>query len=83
MAITQVQVTISSTSKEGNYAGRVFKGWETYSINVKGEQITKKRLWTFWLETAAERAGGPRKTRCFAGRNRNKPAESSPSQACK
>ena len=54
MAITQVQVTISSTSKEGTYAGRVFKGWETYSINVKGEQITKKRLWTFWLETAAD-----------------------------
>jgi hypothetical protein len=54
MAITLVQVTISSTSKEGTYAGRVFKGWETYSINVKGEQITKKRLWTFWLESAAD-----------------------------
>ena len=54
MAITLVQVTISSTSKEGTYANRVFKGWETYSINVKGEQITKKRLWTFWLENAAD-----------------------------
>lgn len=54
MAITLVQVTISSVSKEGNYAGKVFKGWETYSINVKGEQITKKRLWTFWLETVAD-----------------------------
>ena len=54
MAITLVQVTISSTSKEGTYAGRVFKGWETYTINVKGEQITKKRLWTFWLESASD-----------------------------
>jgi hypothetical protein len=54
MAITLVQVTISSITKEGTYAGKVFKGWETYSIKVKGEQITKKRLWTFWLEQAAD-----------------------------
>lgn len=52
MAITTIQITISSNSSNGEYAGRVFKGWETYSINMKGEQITKKRLWTVWVDFA-------------------------------
>lgn len=51
MAHVTVQVAVSSVSgNESAYAGKVFKGWETYSITVKGESITKKRLWTFWLE---------------------------------
>lgn len=54
MAHVTVQVAVSSASgNESSYAGKVFKGWETYSITVKGESITKKRLWTFWLENAA------------------------------
>jgi hypothetical protein len=50
MARVQVQITVSSVAENGDYKGRVIKGWETFQITVKGEQITKKRQWTMWLE---------------------------------
>lgn len=51
MAITTVQIHVTSVAGNGEYAGKVIKGWETYSIHIKGESVTKKRLWTAWLET--------------------------------
>jgi hypothetical protein len=50
MAKVQVQITVSKVAENGDYKGRVISGWETFQINVKGEQITKKRQWTMWLE---------------------------------
>jgi hypothetical protein len=50
MAKVQVQIVVSSVAENGDYKGRVIKGWETYQITVKGESITKKRQWTMWLE---------------------------------
>lgn len=52
MAITTVQIHVSSVASNGEYSGKVVKGWETFSILVKGESVTKKRLWTAWLETS-------------------------------
>ena len=53
MARVQVQITVSSVAENGDYKGRVIKGWETFVITVKGEQITKKRQWTMWLDAAS------------------------------
>lgn len=50
MAKVQVQITVSKVAENGDYKGRVISGWETFVITVKGEQITKKRQWTMWLE---------------------------------
>jgi hypothetical protein len=50
MAKVQVQIVVSSVAENGEYKGRVIKGWETFQITVKGESITKKRQWTMWLE---------------------------------
>jgi hypothetical protein len=50
MAKVQVQIVVSKVAENGEYKGRVISGWETFQINVKGEQITKKRQWTMWLE---------------------------------
>jgi hypothetical protein len=50
MAKVQVQIVVSKVAENGDYKGRVISGWETFVINVKGEQITKKRQWTMWLE---------------------------------
>jgi hypothetical protein len=50
MAKVQVQIVVSKVAENGDYKGRVISGWETFQINVKGEQITKKRQWTMWLE---------------------------------
>jgi hypothetical protein len=53
MARVQVQITVSSVAENGDYKGRVIKGWETFQITVKGESITKKRQWTMWLDAAS------------------------------
>ena len=53
MARVQVQITVSKVAENGDYKGRVISGWETFQITVKGEQITKKRQWTMWLDTAS------------------------------
>lgn len=53
MARVQVQITVSKVAENGDYKGRVISGWETFIITVKGEQITKKRQWTMWLDTAS------------------------------
>jgi hypothetical protein len=50
MARVQVQITVSKVAENGDYKGRVISGWETFVITVKGEQITKKRQWTMWLD---------------------------------
>lgn len=52
MATTTVQIIISKTAEQGDYKGRVFSGWETFQIRVKGEPVTKKRLWTMWMDVA-------------------------------
>jgi len=56
MAKVQVQLHISTVAQNGDYRGRVINGWETYSINLKGEQVTKKRQWTIWLTSPSELA---------------------------
>jgi hypothetical protein len=53
MARVQVQITVSKVAENGDYKGRVISGWETFVITVKGEQITKKRQWTMWLDAAS------------------------------
>jgi len=50
MANVTVQIAVSSVSANGDFRGRVIKGWETFSITVKGEPVTKKRVWTMWLD---------------------------------
>jgi hypothetical protein len=54
MAKVQVQITVSKVAENGDYKGRVISGWETFIITVKGEQITKKRQWTMWLDAASD-----------------------------
>jgi hypothetical protein len=54
MARVQVQIVVSSVAENGDYKGRVVKGWETFLITVKGESITKKRQWTMWLDSASD-----------------------------
>ena len=58
MAIVSVQVHVSSVAVNGDYKGKVVQGWETFSINIKGESITKKRLWTFWLNQPTDLVKG-------------------------
>ena len=53
MAKVQVQIVVSKVAENGDYKGRVISGWETFIITVKGEQITKKRQWTMWLDAAS------------------------------
>jgi hypothetical protein len=53
MAKVQVQIVVSKVAENGEYKGRVISGWETFIITVKGEQITKKRQWTMWLDAAS------------------------------
>jgi len=50
MAKVVVQISVSSVSANGDFRGRVIKGWETFQITVKGEPVTKKRVWTMWLD---------------------------------
>jgi len=54
MAITKVQIIVSKVAEQGEYKNRVITGWETFQITVKGEPVTKKRLWTMWLEYPAD-----------------------------
>lgn len=54
MAKVQVQIVVTKVADNGDYKGRVITGWETFLINVKGEQITKKRQWTMWLELPSD-----------------------------
>jgi len=56
MAKVSVQIHVSSVAQNGDYRGRVINGWETYSITLKGEQVTKKRQWTIWLDSASDLA---------------------------
>ena len=56
MAKVSVQIHVSSVAQNGDYRGRVINGWETYSIKLKGEQVTKKRQWTIWLDSASDLA---------------------------
>ena len=58
MATVNVQIVVASKAEQGEWSGRVIKGWETYQIIAKGEAITKKRLWTMWLEYPAGIAKG-------------------------
>jgi hypothetical protein len=51
MAKVSVQLHVSSVAQNGSYTGRVINGWETYSIIINGESVTKKRQWTIWLDT--------------------------------
>ena len=50
MARVQVQIVVSKVAENGDYRGRVVSGWESFTINVKGEQVNKKRQWTMWLD---------------------------------
>lgn len=50
MAKVQVQIAVSSVAENGEYKGRVIKGWESFTINVKGVPTDKKRQWTMWLD---------------------------------
>jgi hypothetical protein len=54
MAKVQVQIVVSKVAENGEYKGRVISGWETFLITIKGEQITKKRQWTMWLDATSE-----------------------------
>lgn len=54
MAVTTVQIIVSKVAEQGEYKNRVITGWETFQIIVKGEPVTKKRLWTMWLEYPAD-----------------------------
>jgi len=56
MAKVSVQLHVSSVAQNGDYRGRVINGWETYSIKLKGESVTKKRQWTIWLDVASDLA---------------------------
>jgi hypothetical protein len=56
MAKVSVQLHVSSVAQNGDYRGRVVNGWETYSITLKGESLTKKRAWTIWLDTPSDLA---------------------------
>lgn len=56
MAKVSVQLHVSSVAQNGDYRGRVINGWETYSIKIKGESLTKKRAWTIWLDVASDLA---------------------------
>jgi hypothetical protein len=53
MAKVQVQIVVSSVAENGEYKGRVIKGWESFTITVKGEPVNKKRQWTMWLDLPA------------------------------
>ena len=53
MARVQVQIIVSSVAENGDYKGRVIKGWESFTIRVKGEPVNKKRQWTMWLDAAS------------------------------
>ena len=50
MAKVQVQIVVSKVAENGDYKGRVVSGWETFIITIKGEQVTKRRQWTMWLD---------------------------------
>ena len=50
MAQVKVQIAISKVAANAGYVGKVVGGWETFQITVKGEPVTKKRLWTMWLD---------------------------------
>jgi len=54
MAKVKVQIAVSSVAQNGDYRGRVINGWETFSIKIKGEPVTKKRQWTMWLELPSD-----------------------------
>jgi hypothetical protein len=54
MAKVSVQLHVSSVAQNGDYRGKVINGWETFSIKIKGELVTKKRQWTIWLDTASD-----------------------------
>jgi hypothetical protein len=53
MAKVQVQIAVSSVAENGEYKGRVIKGWESFTINIKGVPTDKKRQWTMWLDNAS------------------------------
>ncbi len=54
MAKVKVQIVVSKVAEKGDYKGRVVSGWESFSIEFKGEQITKKRQWTMWLDLPSD-----------------------------
>lgn len=56
MAKVSVQLHVSTVAQNGDYRGRVINGWETYSITIKGESVTKKRQWTIWLDVKSDLA---------------------------
>jgi hypothetical protein len=58
MAKVTLQVAISTVASNGDFSGRVVKGWETFTVNIKGTPTTKKRLWTFWLDTPSNISKG-------------------------
>jgi len=50
MAKVQVQIAVSSVAENGDYKSRVIKGWESFTISLKGVPTDKKRQWTMWLD---------------------------------
>ena len=54
MAKVQVQIVVSKVAENGDFKGRVVSGWESYNVQFKGEQVSKKRQWTMWLDAPSE-----------------------------
>jgi hypothetical protein len=50
MAKVNVQFKVSSVSANGEWAGRVVSGWESFNIESKGQRYTKKRQWTAFFD---------------------------------
>jgi hypothetical protein len=50
MAKVKTEIKVSSVSANGEWAGRVIQGWETYNADYKGTRYTKKRQWTAFFE---------------------------------
>ena len=54
MAQVNVQIVVSSVSANGDFRGRVIKGWESYQVEFRGQKETKKREWTMWLDLPSD-----------------------------
>jgi len=50
MAKVKVEIKVSSVSANGQWAGRVIQGWESYNAEFGGERYTRKRLWSAFFE---------------------------------
>jgi hypothetical protein len=50
MAKVQVQIKVSAVNANGQWAGRVIQGWETYNAEMNGQRYTRKRQWSAFFE---------------------------------